>query len=87
MPGFLVHWQQKSLLGSELSWGSGASVPGKLVGLPDPCILRGKVVGKGEKLGEKNLNMWNVTQNKVLVIRAKGGSSEYNAETVPRICP
>lgn len=46
-----------------------------------------KVVGKGEKLGEKNLNMWNVTQNKVLVIRAKGGSSEYNAETVPRICP
>lgn len=67
------------------SWGSGALALGKLVSRPDTCVLRGR--GRWWErvrnfLGGKDLSTWNVTQNKVLVIRAKRGSSEYNASAL-----
>lgn len=57
--------------------------------LPDNCVLMGRERwGDRERkvLGGKDLTMWNLTQNKALVIRV-GGSPEYSAATVLRMCP
>ena len=61
----------------------------ELVRLPDTCVLRGR--GRWWErvrtvLGGKNVSMWNLTQNKALVLRM-GGSPEYRAATVPGMCP
>lgn len=61
----------------------------KLVRLPDSCVLTGrKRWWKRERkvLGGKDLSIWNLTQNKALVIRV-GGSPEYIAATVLQMCP
>ena len=90
MPGFLVQWRQKSFLGSKLKLGLRSIGSGQAGETAYTCVLKGR--GRWWErvrnfLGGKNLSTWNVTWKKVLVIRVKVGSIEYNAMIVLRKYP
>lgn len=89
LPGILIDSRQNSLLGSNLELAHCWSIGLQMVRLSDTCVRRGR--GRWWErvrnvLGGKDQSMWNLTQNKALVIRT-GGSSDYNAGTVLRLWP